>query len=321
MNDWSEDVRRFKLDEQFDLEQADAKDWGIYYSVYYNMDYNGFFKDQGLTMNNGRRKFWIYNGEKKVGGVVIVPNVIFGLFFIPPFHEETKVFQLLKNALLHWSNRTKDITAYEILPNQIELFARAGFWPGEFRCRWMQRPAEILMTEWDETLKVCSPELSAADEESILLRDAEAISELSYRVYRNTLEDVRRKQTSREDYNSWMEHYPGQTNESLLQASSFVYDRETSQLVGICLISSQDDMPAVYNIAVAPSHQGRGIATKMLQRAVTVLKQHDYPLLRLYVMQGNKAEALYHQFGFIAGPLEVQTCHIPALHGTNDSLN
>ncbi|WP_240547904.1 GNAT family N-acetyltransferase [Paenibacillus lignilyticus] len=274
---------------------------------YYNMEYNGFFKDQGLTMDNGRRKFWITKGDTKVGGVVIAPNIIFGLFFIPPFHEETKAFKLLKQVLLSWSDRSKPITAYEILPNQIDLFAKAGFWPGEFRCRWMQRPTEMLATEWDEALEVTSPPLT---------RDAEAINELSYRTYRETIDGVRRKQTSREDHDAWMEHYPGQTNERLLRASSLVYDRAASQLVGFCLISSQDEMPAVYTIAVAPSHQGRGIATKMLRRALTALKQQDYPLLRLYVMQGNDAESVYHQLGFIAGPLEVQTCHIPALPGT-----
>jgi ribosomal protein S18 acetylase RimI-like enzyme len=72
-------------------------------------------------------------------------------------------------------------------------------------------------------------------------------------------------------------------------------------------------MPATFNITVAPSHREKGIATKMLRRALSVLREQGYAILRLYVMQGNDAEAVYYNLGFVAGPLEVQSCYIPAV--------
>ncbi|BBH24412.1 hypothetical protein Back11_57570 [Paenibacillus baekrokdamisoli] len=312
MNDWSEDLTRFDLSDDISIQQADPNDWGIYYSIYYNMEYNGFFKDQGLTMNHWRRKFWIYKGAARIGGVVIAPNVIFGLFFIPPFNEESKVMKLLKQALLKWSDRTKDITAYEILPDQIDLFSRAGFWPGEFRCRWMQRPTEAFTMEWDDDLKISSPEL-CTEADQVSLTNSEEISKLSYLSYLGMIDGVRRKQTSRDWYTSWTNQFTQESNEKLLLASSLVYDSTTAQLIGCCLVSLQDDVPAIFNITVAPSHRGKGIATKMLRRALSVLREQDHPILRLYVMQGNIAESVYHNLGFAAGPLEVQRCYIPAL--------
>ncbi|MDF2814538.1 MAG: family acetyltransferase, partial [Paenibacillus sp.] len=59
MINWSEDSTRFELSDDFSLQLAEPTDWGIYYSIYYNMEYNGFFKNQGLNMNHWRRKFWI----------------------------------------------------------------------------------------------------------------------------------------------------------------------------------------------------------------------------------------------------------------------
>ncbi|WP_225446335.1 GNAT family N-acetyltransferase [Paenibacillus rhizovicinus] len=294
------------------MSQADSTDWGVYYSVYYNMAYNGFFKDQGLKMNHWRRKFWIHQGPAKIGGVVMAPNVIFGLFFIPPFNDEMKVVQLLKKALLNGSDRTKAILAYEILPNQIDLFSRAGFWPGEFRCRWMQRPTETFSIDWDDDLRIAVPEFCTMDDE-VNLNNAEEISELSYSSYSGTLSGVRRQWTSREFFSAWTKQFAQESNENLRIASSLIYDNTSGQLVGACLVSLQDGMPALFNIAVVPSHRGKGIATKMIQRALSVLREQDYPILRLYVMQGNDAEAVYYNLGFAAGPLEVQHCYIPAV--------
>ncbi len=312
MINWSEDSTRFELSDDFSLQQADPTDWGIYYSIYYNMEYNGFFKNQGLNMNHWRRKFWIHQGTMKIGGVVIAPNVIFGLFFIPPFNDDIKILKLLKQALLHWSDRSKHINAYEILPNQIDLFSRTGFWPGEFRCRWMQRPTETFIFDSDSNLKISSPEFNT-EYDQISLSNSEEISELSYISYSNTLSGVRRKWTSREFFTSWTNQFPKQSNEKLRMASTLVHDLTTSQLIGSCLVSLQDEMPAIFNITVAPSHREKGIATKMLKRALSILKEQGYPILRLYVMQGNEAEAVYYNLGFVAGPLEVQSCYIPAL--------
>ncbi|MFK4169671.1 GNAT family N-acetyltransferase [Paenibacillus lautus] len=59
-----------------------------------------------------------------------------------------------------------------------------------------------------------------------------------------------------------------------------------------------------------PTYRGRGLATRMLKRALSVLKD-KYPVLRLYVMEGNDAESVYLNLGFIPGVLEIQSMYIP----------
>ncbi|MEY8745172.1 GNAT family N-acetyltransferase [Bacillales bacterium AN1005] len=105
---------------------------------------------------------------------------------------------------------------------------------------------------------------------------------------------------------------PNYTNEILNQASTLVYDQETGQLIANCRLCLQDNQAAVYSVGVIPTYRGRGIATRMLQRALSVIKDH-YPVLRLYVMEGNDAESLYYNLGFVQGELEVQTMYIPAI--------
>ncbi|MGZ9586709.1 GNAT family N-acetyltransferase [Paenibacillus marinisediminis] len=311
MEQWSDHIEVYELSDEYSLHHANSEEWGIYYSVYYNMEYNGFFKDQGLTMNHWRKKFWIYRGPNKIGGVVIAPNLIFGLFFIPPFNEQSQVMKLLKNTLLHWSDRTKNITAFEILPDQIELFSRAGFWPGEYRCRWMQRPTETFHMTWEEQFRIASPDFSYEGDRKRLVNEEE-MAEFFYRGFSNKIDQIRRKWDSLDSFTAMIRDYPAESNEQLLSASTLVYDSESNQLIGACLVSMQDNLPAIYDISVLPSYSGKGIATRMLKRALSVLKELNYPILRLYVMQGNHAESVYYNLGFIPGPLEVQHCYIPA---------
>lgn len=82
---------------------------------------------------------------------------------------------------------------------------------------------------------------------------------------------------------------------------------------------------AVYSIGVTPAYRGKGIATRMLQRALTVI-QGSYPLLRLYVMEGNDAESVDYNLGFMPGVQEVQSMRVPrsknaALLSKNNGLH
>ncbi|WP_238327914.1 GNAT family N-acetyltransferase [Paenibacillus gorillae] len=70
-------------------------------------------------------------------------------------------------------------------------------------------------------------------------------------------------------------------------------------------------MAAVYSIGVLPAYRGKGLATLMLKRALSILKDH-YPILRLYVMEGNEAESVYYNLGFAPGVQEIQSMRIPA---------
>lgn len=302
---WSKDQERYNLSETVYLQKADPEDWGVYCSVYYSSEYNGFFKESVYDFFLKRDPFWIYEGTKKIGGLVIAPNVIYLLYFIPPFREEAAVMHLLKKALMQWSDPSSPITAYEILPDQSDLFARAGFWPGEFRCRWMQRPTEIFSHDWEESYTVLQPEIIIENDKRRLKSDRE-IGHFLYKSFAGGIESTRRNQQSFQDYITNLEYYAYECNEHTLAASTLVYDKQTHALIGVCLVSMQDSFPAVYEIAVLSGYTGRGIATYMLKRALTILKQQQFPVLRLYVMQGNRAESVYYNLGFIPGPLEIQ---------------
>lgn len=89
-----------------------------------------------------------------------------------------------------------------------------------------------------------------------------------------------------------------------------MYDRKSGQLIANCLLGLQDDYAAVYSIGVMPSYRGKGLATLMMKRGLSLLKD-KYPLLRLYVMEGNDAESVYTNLGFVPGVQEIQSMYIP----------
>ncbi len=105
-----------------------------------------------------------------------------------------------------------------------------------------------------------------------------------------------------EEYTGWVKEYFDDYLDSdmLNRASTLVYDGNTNELVGVCYVSLWQEWPLISQIAVKPSYEGRGIGTKMLKKALTILKK-EYPVVRLYVDIGNEAEEVYENLGFLKG--------------------
>ncbi len=307
ISEWSIDTMIYNLSNEFSIRRAEREKWGEFCSVYYNMKYSGFFREESFG-SSGENAFWIYGGETKIGGVRMSPNMIYHLFFIPPFNDSFRVLKLLKESLIQWSDRTKPIKAFEILPDQAHLFARAGFWPDEFRCRWMQRVTDHFEVIWEDNLRVESPIIQETEmgAKRFILEDE--IARCDFDSFRGGFEAVRRKKNSLKDFIP--NDDPNYTNDVLVQASTLVFDKDTGQLIANCRLCLQNSSAAVYSIGVTPAHRGRGLATRMLQRALTVLN-NNYPVLRLYVMEGNDAESVYFNLGFVPGVQEIQTMVIP----------
>ncbi|MEK5416432.1 GNAT family N-acetyltransferase [Paenibacillus sp. FSL L8-0708] len=304
---WSEYEISYDLNNDYSIRKADSEEWGLYCSIYYNMQYNGFFKEERFNSAQ-RNAFWIYKGESKIGGVRMSPNRIYHLFVIPPFNDTFVVLKLLKKLLIYWSDRTKPIKTFEVLPDQVQLFARAGFWPDEFRCRWMHRPTDHFEVEWNEELRIESPQIEDNGMGAKRFILEEQIAECNFASFDGSLEATRRKKFAYEDFIPSEE--PNYTNEELLTASTLVYDKKSGQLIANCLLGLQDDYAAVYSIGVIPAYRGKGIATRMLKRGLNLLKD-KYPILRLYVMEGNDAESVYLNLGFVPGVQEIQSMYIP----------
>lgn len=295
---------RYDMSDEFSLQKANKEAWGVFCSIYYNAEYHSFSKEILYNISLDREPYWIYQGIHKIGGVVIAPNLMYLLYFIPPFHEQSKVVHLLKNVLLQWSDLSSPIHVYEILPDQVDLLARTGFWPDEYRHRWMQRPTELLEVDWENTFIVTESAVHDRQGTRRLVHDKE-IGHLFFRCMSNGIRVMERKQESLSHYIMKAQLLAEQTNEVALKASTLVYDKRNKALIGACLISMQDHSPNIYNIGVLPSYTRRGIGTNMLKRALTVLHDH-YPVLRAYVLQGNPAESICYQLGFMPGPLLIR---------------
>ncbi|MGH4124130.1 MAG: GNAT family N-acetyltransferase [Clostridium sp.] len=291
---WSKETTKYNLGEEFALERVEYTEFSKYHSVYHGLQKaNGWFKKSFDMMRSVVCKdddyFWIIKDCVKVGGIFIQPNHIGELFVIPPYSDEYKLLKKVKEILVYWSDRNKNIEVSVVELSQIDIYEKIGFIKGESG-RWMIRPTEEFKVTWERDFNIVIPK-----EENKL-----EMAELIFQAFQN---DVGLNSTySVEERVSWIEDYFKDNSqiEVLNKASTLIYNKKTKELVGVCLISLWQEWPLVWEIAVNPSYAGKGLGTKMLKKALSVL-QEEYPVLRLYVTVGNKAENVYHNLGFLKG--------------------
>lgn len=291
---WSKEILSYKLRDGYRLERADNKGFTDYYTVYSQMNIaNGFFKKSYDVMrtvvDDEDECFWIIKDDKKIGGVFIEPNNIAELFIIPPYSNVDLVLERLKEILVFWSDTTKDILADIVQPSLVENYEKIGFKKVESG-RWMIRPTEEFNITWGEGLYVSLPKRENQGEIGKLLHEAFESNVNLHSSY--TLDE----------YKDWVKEYLDDylDNDMLNRASTLVYDGNTNELVGVCYVSLWQEWPLISQIAVKPNYEGRGIGTKMLKKALTILKK-EYPVVRLYVDIGNEAEEVYNSLGFLKG--------------------
>lgn len=311
MKNWDSNIENYKLSDEYLIERANPREFAIYESIYGDKKYNRFaVKDWDLRLaisaDNPFAKedsfYWIKLGEKRIGGVLIEPNVISRLFIIPPFTDTFEVIKLLKKLLMNWSDRTKAVYAYQITPEQSEYFQMLGFWPDKNR-RWMIRPTETFDYTWDDSIIIKTP-------------DESKISELVTLFYESFSSDIdvhyNGQENNIENYLCEVnEYFDEKPNDILIEASTLLYDKHNEKLIGACLVSLCEQWPLIYYIAVHPEYRGKHMATAMLKKALTVLNK-EYPVLRLFVTLGNASESIYYGLGFVPG-VEFKKLYIPAL--------
>lgn len=79
------------------------------------------------------------------------------------------------------------------------------------------------------------------------------------------------------------------------------------------------DEATLFNIAVDPAYQRRGLGKKLLNHLIEQLQQRDIFTLWLEVRASNQAAiALYEQTGF--NEVSVRRNYYPAHHGREDAL-
>ncbi|MEC0255685.1 GNAT family N-acetyltransferase [Paenibacillus lautus] len=270
---------------EYRLVKADRKVFSKYFATYYK---NNWFRpswgDLTKVLSASDDGYWVISGDDKAAGVYLSDNSIGLVFGIPPYLITTKMIDDIKRHLIKSWNLTEDLHAYNVLAEQEIAFRETGFVRVESR-QCMMRPTEELDASMSLNYLHRKPAID----------DVSKIAEVFKEAYANG-PDEREVGVYADDAARYFDVVPSK----LLGASSVVYDRTTEEIVGVCLISLWEGLPLVYSIAVLPQHRGMGLASAMLDRALTVLEP-DYPVLRLFVTTGNLAEQLYRKKGFHSG--------------------
>jgi len=302
---WNENITNYPLTEGYEIERARSEEFAIYCITYRNVDIT-FRKSWDMhyeEMKNKNNCFWIKKDNQIIGGVRMEPNYIDSLFLIPPYSDKFKVLQILKKILVHWSDKGKDIYSYSVIPSEIEDYKRIGFFT-TLSLRCMIRPTEKFNLDWDGNYKIFCP---------VKEKDLE-LAKLFYEAYSDGIDDYAKQSVEQHiiDVRSFLNEKFQEYNETIKNASAVVYDKDTNELVGVCFITLWEGWPYLSNIAVKPTHRGKGLAEKMIKRALNILKD-EYPVIRLDVLVGNSSESLYYKLGFLPGP-EIAHLFLPACY-------
>ncbi len=283
-------IQRYELGDQFALQRADNEAfinaWVVYRGV--DEDFSQSFVDARTELEGVPFCSWVMQAEKRVGGVILLPNGIGDFFLIPPQRDSAELLSRLIPLLRHWSDPTKPILAQGITTYHLSTFEQAGFVLQESRA-WMIRPiepqSESPTSNWQH--KPISP------------MDAATIGKLLHAAFQGGVGEYgRRDETAHvASTNSFLEQHDPAT--ACGQASAWAVTT-AGEPVGICLVELHKGLPTIRFVAVLPSQQGQGVATWLLQRALTKLAPH-HKWVKLAVTVGNPAMTLYERLGFVAG--------------------
>ncbi len=301
---WSKETVTYQLGTGLTLEKADWQTFSVWFATYIVYKDNAWFR-QSFDYSCGVVKdleicYWIKQDGKRIGGVLMEPNYMNCLFLIPPFSDLGKVVVMLRDLLIEWSDPTQDIIVGGVKRpptpmgyDEISHYLRAGFRTGEAR-RCMIRPTEKLDIQWGEGFVLGEVSEAQSEEMAALFQIAFAGGAGNRpESFEGNLKEV--KIYFKYSLKSELER----------RASTLVYDAETNKLVGACLIGMWEEWPIVFDVAVHPEYQGRGLAANMLKQALTVLSE-QHTVLRLFVTLGNSAEMVYHKLGFMPGTESTQ---------------
>jgi len=297
------DLSTLKLSESLHLCRAEAEEWVRYFHVYYHQATIAFgCNDPADSLLAGRdQPYWLMKDHHMVGGLAMTPFAFRYLFAIPPFQADAGVIKLIAQAIRRVAGGEAPIRALDIPDDDADDYIRAGFRPDPCRFRWMRRPAAVFSDDspapliWRRAEIVCDSgetRLNLEREAGLFLykhAHGEGSGEKTSASFSQTLQRIR--------------EYAARSPKAVLDASGAAYDRATHAMIGVCLIGISEGCPAIEALAVGQAFRGRGVATDMLQRALTVLAQNGEALLRIRILHGHPIESLCYRLGFMPGPL------------------
>ena len=278
----------YNLGNEYSIEKVSWQEYSVYFAVYRILEDNMRFRTNFDQICNILKSYeicyFIKKDNKRIGGVLLEPNYISGLILEPPHNDYDTILSKLMSYLLTLSDTSSPITAGGIKPDKIQYYHRQGFNRVESR-KCMIRPTEQFEVVFPNDIRLIQPDESHKLEILDLFTEAFKESEEEIVQEKKMLDYYFENETSNNDIN---------------RASCLIYDKGTNDLIGACLVSLWEGWPNVFDIAVKPSYQNKGLGTMMLKRALSELKG-SYPVLRLFVTIGNDAEMVYHKMGFLSG--------------------
>lgn len=280
-----------KVNTQYSIKKADQTFYSKCFATYRkNIWFRPSWSFLQQMMLDASDCFWIHRDNKRVAGISLSDNELGSFFMIPPFTLTVDIVSFLKGFIIKSSGGNHRVDAYNVLSEHIEVFKNEGFNILSTR-KCMIRPTEKIETSLPRDIASVKPNLDHIT----------CITELMNEAY-YAGPDQRDIDTYKRDLIYYFEH----NQEEVLEASTILIQKETSEIVGVCLVSLWEDTPLIYEIAVKPYHKNKGFGRYMLCRAITHLES-VYPVIRLFVTSGNHAEYLYSKLGFQSGE---ETSHL-----------
>lgn len=285
-------MKHYQLGEGFEIVQAQAREFSIYFVLYGHRDMNIWFPTKMERVFNVFEKisnehYWITYKGKRVGGFIMELdcNWFAFLFLIPPFNDEYTILNKIVPFVISHSVENNHIKVSGIYPKSYQNYYRLGFQITETE-KIMIRPTNLFEIIWVEDVTLDYPK-----EEHV-----HKLIELYYEVYSESPVPCISNKSIDFYGNLLKEHIPI----SKPEYSTIIFDKHTNQLIASCLVIIWDELPYIADIIVKNSHKNKGLGTMMLKKVLNNAYK-EYPAVRLAVRSGNRAEGLYHRLGFVGG--------------------
>ncbi|MGG4345824.1 GNAT family N-acetyltransferase [Paenibacillus lautus] len=271
----------------YSLVRAESVLYSRYFATYRkNVWFRPSWQHVQQMMADADDCYWILSDGIRIAGISISENTLGSLFFIPPFGFSQPIAAYLKNYILDNITGITRIHAYNVLPEHMAAFVAEGFKPEQARKCMIRPTADTHSPLLVDQFRREQPEPGELVQITRLMMDA----------YRNRIDD-RDGEAFTQDI---LYYFENNSIDILLDASSTIVDQQSNEIVGVCFVSLWEDLPLIYEIAVAPAYRGKGLAEYMLRKAISKLDRY-YDVLRLFVTTGNRAELLYTKLGFLPG--------------------
>lgn len=260
--------------------------------------------------------FWVFKQNVRIGGIIIRPNHIEGLFLQPPHSDPFEVLQAVMPLLRSWSDVNKPIEAADVMMSEVAYYERLGFRINRGR-RVYVRPTQPFSIQWPVEYQTRLPTRN----------DVQEVAELFYASFRNYPQGWHLGAYGPQDWQEFTEEalLPADMTDLCRQASLLIRDKARNLLIGACLANLLQSVTRPENqyaniamMGVLPEYRQKGLATRMVQHTLSVFHGH-YPLLKFGVAAGSTAEAFYYNLGFLPGPVHYVLLSPPTVERANSS--